>query len=262
MNYSSPATAPVCAGCPAGLPQSAGVDAIGAALSLLAYLVVAIVVLAVHRRDIRARLFMAIALANVVPYGFTILSWRWSTEAALSRAMVASILVSLGIGAIALFHFAQVFPRLRPWVAAHGRWLPALYAIVPLVAIALVAAAPSAVEDLAPAYGIALMVAGIPWIFVVLIALPFAGLLSLYASWREIKGERDPAATPTLLILVSQLAGGVLAIVVIPMLRGAGGPEALATAASLLLAACGLLMPIAFGYAVWHREVLSARAAV
>jgi hypothetical protein len=89
------------------------------------------------------------------------------------------------------------------------------------------------------------------------IVLPFASLLSLVASWRAakmrgIRGARDA----TLAMLVSQLAGGVLAIIIVPLLHVVLPAGAWTKAATALLFAFGLLMPIAFAAAVWRLDVL------
>jgi hypothetical protein len=50
--------------------------------------------------------------------------------------------------------------------------------------------------------------------------VPFAGLLSLYKSWLRAKAENIRSARlTTFWMLVSQLAGGVLTILIIPLLR-------------------------------------------
>jgi hypothetical protein len=105
-----------------------------------------------------------------------------------------------------------------------------------------------------------LLVVLIPTIFVVGVVLPFGGLLSLYKSWQEAKRDgHDGARVTTMTILISQLAGGVLTILVVPLLHIAAraapaGPWV--TIAAALLFGVGLLFPIAFAIGVWRYRLI------
>jgi hypothetical protein len=102
-----------------------------------------------------------------------------------------------------------------------------------------------------------LLVVGLPVVILVTVVLPVAGLISLYRSWTDARRFDVAAARwPTLAILVSQAAGGILTIVVMPLLHLAlpGGPWP--TIAAALLFGFGLLMPIAFALAVWRFDTL------
>jgi membrane protein YdbS with pleckstrin-like domain len=57
-------------------------------------------------------------------------------------------------------------------------------------------------------------------------------------------------------ILVSQLAGGVLAILIIPLLHFVAPSGPWVTIAAALLFGFGLVMPIAFAAGVWKFHVL------
>ena len=97
-----------------------------------------------------------------------------------------------------------------------------------------------------------------PSIFVVGVVLPFAGLMSLYKSCREAKAEkRDGARASTFWMLVSQLAGGVLTILVVPLLHLVAPRGPWVMIASALLFAGGLLMPIGFALGVWKYRILA-----
>jgi hypothetical protein len=107
-------------------------------------------------------------------------------------------------------------------------------------------------EPLLPA-----ILVGILAIFLVGVVVPFAALMSLVNSWREAKTRADePARATTLWMLISQLAGGVLAVLILPMLHliGIGAPW------STAIAACAygfsLLMPLTFAAAVWKYRLL------
>ena len=60
----------------------------------------------------------------------------------------------------------------------------------------------------------------------------------------------------TLWILISQMAGGVLTILIIPLLHLVAPTGPWATIAGALLFAFGMLMPLAFAAGVWKYRVL------
>src|SRR4030095_9642417 len=71
--------------------------------------------------------------------------------------------------------------------------------------------------------------------------------MSLVKSWREAKAVSDePARKTTFWMLISQLAGGVLAILVLPLLRLAGIPPLWSTIFAGFAYAFALIMPYAF----------------
>ena len=88
--------------------------------------------------------------------------------------------------------------------------------------------------------------------------IPFGGLLSLYKSWQEAKADgRNAARVTTLAMLVSQLAGGVLTILVVPLLNLVGPSGPWVTIAAALLFGFGVLMPLAFAIGVWKYRLLA-----
>jgi len=241
-------------------------------VSAALYLAIGIGAIACAPTDSRTRTFFTIALASLAPYLLPALLGHIGYGTML---MVAAITTgaSLAVGSVALFHFTQVFPLRRPWIRAHAIWLVAGYLVLPpgamigalaLLPIVRMTAAMDASAGSgglgAVSSGVALvfLVVLIPVIFVIAIVLPFAALLSLYKSWQEAKREgRDSARVATLTILISQLAGGVLTILVVPILHLVAPASAWAMVAATMLFACGLLFPIAFAAAVWkYRLVL------
>src|SRR5262249_8077498 len=152
-------------------------------------------------------------------------------------------------------------PSRRPWIESNGFWLAAAYVALPVgAAIGIWAAEPlirtmSETSAQAAAGGggihwvegdtfsprdalrsVTLLVVLIPTIFVVGIVVPFAALLSLYKSWQEAKRDgRDGARVTTLTMLVSQLAGGVLTILVVPLLHLVAPSGPLVTIAAMML---------------------------
>jgi hypothetical protein len=252
------------------LPAATAFDAASSVLSALLYLIVAAAALVRAPRDVRARVFLLVALASAAPYGISALIWWRGAGAALSGAVVAITSLSLMVGSLALLHFTQVFPWRRPWIRSHGRWLAAGYAaaLVLVAASALITARVMAAIPpdtgtggfgavVSPDLGLAAIVIIIPALFLFGIVVPFAGLMSLFKSWQTAKAHGMRAARMTTMwMLVSQLAGGVLTILVIPLLHLAAPRGPWVTIAAALLFAFGLLMPIAFAVGIWGLGVL------
>ena len=104
---------------------------------------------------------------------------------------------------------------------------------------------------------IAVLVIGVPILFVFGVAAPFAALLSLYKSWIAARTQGiESARVATFWMIVSQMGGGVLTILIIPLLRLFAPSGPLATIAAALLFAGSLLMPLAFAAGVWRYGVL------
>jgi hypothetical protein len=177
------------------------------------------------------------------------------------------------MGSLALFHFTQVFPWRRPWIRAHARWLYGGYVAAAVVVGAAawtfkgafgdlvvsgssgLGASSVAMGDAALAMGLLLVV--VPGIFVVGVAVPFAALWSLYKTWLAARSAGvESARVTTYWILFSQMGGGVLTILIIPLLRFVTPTGPWVTIAAVLLFAFGVLMPIAFAAGVWKYRVL------
>ena len=256
-------------------PVATAFDAISSTVSALLYLAVAFAALWRAPRDARTRIFLATALASAAPYMVTALLWRRGTSAAFNAPIITFVALSLMMGALALLHFTQVFPWRRPWIKSHGAWLYAGYIVVPLTMAAAwlltrdmraaLAGVPTAGSGGVGAVSagvseISLLIAALgalPVLFVLGVVVPFAGLLSLYKSWKAAAAAGiESARVTTFWMLISQLAGGVLTILIIPLLRLVSPPGPWVTIAAALLFAVGLLMPIAFALGVWRYRVL------
>ena len=245
-------------------PSPTAFDAVASAVSLLVYLGVAAAAIGRAPRDARARTFLAVAVASAVPYALSPLQW-WKGYGVYSPAVIALTTVAFTVGAAALFHFTQVFPRQRPFISRHFPWVALAYLLPvpvwglawgvgtmlagPMTDIAATGSGgPGAVSpELSPEMTIVLLVLMVPAMLLVGVLLPLAGLLSLVKSWREAAQDgrgRDRSAA--LWMLVSQLGGGVLSILVLPMLHlvGIGPPWSLVIAAFSY--AFALLLPLAF----------------
>jgi hypothetical protein len=180
--------------------------------------------------------------------------------------------VSLAVGAVALFHFTQVFPSRRPWIQTKGVWLAPAYVVLALGSLAGAFALLPIITEMAQIAGVSgsgglgavssngallLLFVLIPTIFVVGLVLPFAALLSLYKSWQDARRDgREGARVTTLTILISQLAGGVLTILIVPLLHFVAPTGPLATIAAATLFGFGLLFPIAFAVGVWKYRLI------
>jgi hypothetical protein len=186
--------------------------------------------------------------------------------------IVALTAVSFAVGSVALFHFTQVFPWRRPWIRAHGLWLAAAYVVLPLPVAFIAWFIGSLLAPMVDGAGglgavsadamisvvLLLMIAGL---FLVGLVLPFAGVMSLFSSWREArKTADDPARITTLWMLISQMAGGVLAALVAPLLHLVGVSVFWSTVVGALTYACGVLMPLSFAAAVWRYGMLNTSA--
>lgn len=249
-------------------PVATTFEVFAAIVSAALYLIVGLAALVHAPRDIRTRLFFATALASAAPYSFTVLLWARGSDAVFTVPVMAVVALSLMMGSLALFHFTQVLPWRRPWIRAHGRWLFAGYVTVPITvagaswlfrgldvsgAGGLGAVSAGVAEGLA----LVLLLVVIPVVFVLGLVVPFAALLSLYKTWLTAKAAGVEAARVTAFwILISQMGGGVLTILIIPLLHLVAPTGPWVTIAAVLLFAFGLLMPLAFAAGVWKYRVL------
>jgi hypothetical protein len=250
-----------------------GFEVFAAIVSAALYLVVAAAAMARAPRDIRARVFLATAVASAAPYSVTVLLWARGANAAFTMWVMALVGLSLMFGSLTLFHFTQVFPWRRPWIRSHGKWLVAGYFLVPIaMAVPMWILGPFFSEmasiDVSGSGGfgavsvglsesLAMLVVVLPSLFVLGLAVPFAAVFSLYKSWLLARATRqDNARITTFWILISQMAGGVLTILIIPLLHFVAPTGPWVTIAAVLLFATGLLMPLTFAAAVWKYGVL------
>ena len=251
-----------------GAPSATAFDALSSLTSAGIYVIVALAALAQAPRDPRVRVFLATAIAGVAPYYVTAQIWAAGWQATLTKGALVVLALSLMLGSLALFHFTQLFPWRRPWIRTHGTRLWAGYVIVPIVVAVTAVLTPGLdrLESGGPGpitsgAGLlaALALGGIvlAFVFVLGLVVPFAALLSLYKSWLIARARGIEAARlATHWMLVSQMGGGVLTILIIPLLRLAAPAGPWVTIASALLFACAILLPAAFALAVWRLRVL------
>ena len=264
-----------------GTPAVTAFDAISSFLSAAVYVLVASAALAEAPRDPRARAFLAVALAGVAPYGITAVIWQRGPQVAATKGAIVLVALSLMMGSLFLFHFTQLFPWRRPWIRAHVQWLWSGYIGTLCLGAALALVVPSfdafdgsalgpspagaggfgAVSPELVMGALGLLAVMIPVLLLLGVVVPLAGLTSLYKSWLLARARGlDAARRTTMWMLVSQMAGGVLTILIIPLLRLAAPRGPWVTMAAALLFAFGLLMPVAFALAVWRYRMLDTPA--
>jgi hypothetical protein len=259
-------------------PSATAFEAIVALVSAAVYLIVGAGAFARAPRDVRTRVFLATALASAAPYSLTALIWARGSTAAFASPVIIAVGLSLMFGSLTLFHFTQVFPWRRPWIRSHARWLYAGYLAVAVVGVTIAIAAGAVAWKMAGAFGdldasgsgglgavsagiseavLLIVLAALPVLFGLGVVVPFAALWSLYKTWLAAKSAGvESARVTTYWILISQMAGGVLAILIIPLLRVVAPSGPWVTMAAVLLFAFSLLMPIAFAAGVWKYRVL------
>jgi len=245
-------------------PAATAFDAVSSIASAGIYVIVGLAALAHAPRDARVRVFLTTALAAVIPYCVTAQIWAWGAGPTFSKRTIVLLALSLMTGSLALFHFTQIFPWRRPWIRAHAATLWAGYVAVPLLcamALAVAAALDDGMggisRDVAPLIWLALAGILLPVVFVLGVVVPFGGLWSLYKNWQTAsKHGIAPARITTWWMLVSQMGGGVLTIVIVPLLHFVAPRGPLAALAAALLFASAVLMPLAFAVGVWKLDVL------
>jgi hypothetical protein len=239
-------------------PPITALDALTQGIAALCYLGVGLTAWVHAPRDVRTRIFFAFSLANLVALAVPVMAWVFGirTTTALPRGATAATLAALGVGALLLFHLTQVFPRRRPWIREAGIQMSVAYLLTPIAIAALVRFAPASVAELKPPYILGLVVFGFPLIVLLGFVLPVAAVVSLLRSHRDAQQLGQPIARPIAWILLSQVAGGVLAIVFLPVISRSAPGTALVAVLTLLIWLFGLLTPAAFAAAVWRYGLL------
>ena len=168
---------------------------------------------------------------------------------------------ALGVGALLLFHFTQVFPRRRPWITSSGIQMGVAYVLAPLTIATLVRFAPASVEKLTTSYMLVFLVFGFPLLVLLGFVLPVAAIVSLLRSHREVQQTGPPRLKkPIEWILISQIAGGTLAILFAPVLNVVAPKSILQSMLTLAIWAFGLLTPAAYAAAIWKFQALDISA--
>jgi hypothetical protein len=132
------------------------------------------------------------------------------------------------------------------------------YCLVPVTIAGLVWFAPASAADLKPAYVLAVIVFGFPLLVLLGIVLPVTAIVSLARSHAEIQQSLQPGLRrPIEAILLSQIGGGLLAVLVAPAVTVLAPNSIGQSLLTMTIWAFGLLTPLAFAAAVWKFDVLS-----
>jgi hypothetical protein len=239
-------------------PVITGFDAVTQGLAALVFLGVGLAAWLRAPADVRTRIFFAFALANMIALAIPGVGWAMGVRdlATLPRYATAAMMAAMGLGALLLFHFTQVFPRKRPWIRTAGSQMSVAYVLAPIAIAGLVRFAPPSFDELTTPYMAAFLVFGFPLLVLLGFVLPVAAIVSLLRSYRDARHLGAPIARPIAWILVSQIAGGVLAIVFAPLIAAASPGTLLAMGLKMSIWLLGLLTPAAFAGAVWQYDLL------
>jgi hypothetical protein len=230
------------------MPAFTWIDAVTQGIAGFVYLAVGLAAWRRAPRDARTQVFLGLALANLVTFEVPAAAWLAGIAdiTMLPRGVFLALFVAMATGAILLFHFCQVFPWRRPWIERWGKTLAAAYAIAPLATAALVVSAPASVSEISYAYAAAILGVGVPLVLVLTVALPVGAVVSLVKSYRDARGPDRPMRTPLAWLLVSQIAGGTIALIFAPVLATVVPGDAPRLALTLVSWVFGLMTPFAF----------------
>jgi hypothetical protein len=244
-------------------PSFTAVDGITQGSAAVLYLIIGVAAWLRGPTDVRSRVFLAFSLANLVVFGVPTYWWLRGLTDPTKLPPLATIVImtALGVGTLLLFHFTQVFPRRRQWIRESGVQMNVAYVLCPIVIAGLVRFVPSSLDKVTTPYMLALLVFGFPLVALLAFVLPVAGIVSLLRTHREIQ---DSSLTflrkPLELILLSQIAGGTLAILFAPVLAVLAPNSATQSVLTVLIWALGLMTPIAYALAVFKLNVLAISA--
>jgi hypothetical protein len=135
------------------------------------------------------------------------------------------------------------------------------YCLAPMTIGGMVWFAPPSVAAMTRPYILLMIVFGFPLIVLVGIVLPVTAIVSLARSHRELPqtGGRELKRAIEM-ILLSQIAGGMLAALFAPVVAVAAPNSVSQSMLTLLIWILGLLTPLAFAIAVWRGDLLSISA--
>jgi hypothetical protein len=241
-------------------PVFTAVDGITQGIAAVCYLVIGAAAWLHAKADIRTRLFLAFSLASAVVFGLPTLWWLrgMSDPTKLPLAVLVAEMTALGLGALLLFHFTQVFPRRRPWIKGAGAQMAIAYVLVPAATAGLVAFLPASAEAVTAPYVLAGVVFGFPLLVLLGLVLPIGAIMSLFRSHQDMQKQGlERLKLPLELILLSQVAGGTLTILFAPALAVLAPHSVMRVVLTVVIWALGLLTPLAYAAAVWKFDVLA-----
>jgi len=240
-------------------PVFTTIDGVTQGIAAACYLAIGTAAWLRARSDVRTRVFLAFSMANLIVFGIPTYWWlRGMTDPTkLPPAATAAVMAALGVGALLLFHFTQVFPRRRPWIKASGVQMQIAYCLAPLTIAGLVRFMPASVKGLTVPYILAVIIFGFPLLVLLGFVIPIAAIVSLLRSHQEIQKQGLHLKLPLGLILLSQIAGGTLAIVFAPLVAVIAPNSTTQSVLTVIICAVGLLTPLGYAAAVWKFNVLA-----
>ena len=242
-----------------GVPEMTALDAAQQTVAGIVYLAIAAAALGYAPRDPRTQVFFTFSVANAVAFAVPVYAWFTGVTNPLemNRTFQAISFSALCLGGLLLFHFSQIFPRRRPWITRSGVQMPAAYILTPAIVMSLAYFWPSD-QVIGLGFVIALLVFGFPLIVVMGLVLPVGAILSLVRSYREAAvGTGVARARPVIgAILLSQVAGGVLGVVFLPVLTVIAPGSYALKFFGFTMWALTLLTPLAFAAGVWKHRLL------
>ena len=241
-------------------PAFTAVDGITQGTAAVVYLAIGVAAWLRRRADVRTRVFLAFSLSNLIVFGIPTYWWLHGLTDPTKLPVAATIAVmdALGVGALLLFHFTQVFPRRRPWIRESGVQMAVAYILVPIVITGLVWFVPPSLDKITTGYVLAMIVFGFPLLVLLGVVLPVTAIISLLRTHREIKeGSLAHLKSPIEMILLSQVAGGTLAILFAPVLAVLAPNSAMQSALTVIIWALGLMTPVAYALAVFLFNALA-----
>ena len=241
-------------------PTFTSVDGITQGTAALVYLVIGVGAWVRRPADVRARVFLAFSLSNLIVFGIPTYWWFRGLTDPTKLPAVATVVITaaLAVGALLLFHFTQVFPRRRPWIKQSGVQMEIAYGLVPLATAALVWYVPASLDKLTTGYVLGFIVFGFPLLVLLGVVLPVTAIVSLLRSHREV--QDSPLVflkSPLEMILLGQIAGGTLAILFAPALAVLAPNSIMQSTLTIIIWALGLMTPIAYALAVFRLNVLA-----
>ena len=241
-------------------PTFSAVDAITQGTAAIVYLVIGVATWLRGRKDIRTRVFLAFSISNLIALGIpTYWWWHGLTDPTKLPAVgTAAVTAALGIGALLLFHFTQVFPRRRPWIKQSGVQMEIAYVLIPIVIAGLVLFLPPSLDKISTPYLLGLIVFGFPLLVLLGFVLPVTAIVSLLRSHREIQlGPLTYLKSPLELILLSQICGGTLAILFAPVLAVLAPNSSMQSVLTVIVWALSLMTPMGYAIAVFRFNLLA-----
>ena len=132
------------------------------------------------------------------------------------------------------------------------------YVLVPSAIAGLVAFLPATPQAVTAPYLLAGIVFGFPLLVLLGLVLPIGAIMSLFRSHQDVQKQGlDRLKVPLEVILLSQVAGGTLAILFAPVLAVLAPNSVMRVVLTVVVWALGLLTPLAYAAAVWKFDVLT-----